>query len=64
MPSDLRNSTMAKAMGFIFLLFDVASAQEVPFAIPMHIQCILHESSFVSHLSLLTMKGVDFVVGM
>jgi len=33
---------MAKATGLIFLLFDVASAQEVPFAIPLHMQCILH----------------------
>jgi len=41
MPSDLRNSTMAKATGLIFLLFDVASAREVPFAIPLYMQCIL-----------------------
>jgi len=42
MPSDLRNSIMAKATGLIFLLFNVASAQEVPFAIPLYMQCILH----------------------
>jgi len=42
MPSDSRNSTMAKATGLIFSLFDVASAQEVPFAILLYIQCILH----------------------
>jgi len=42
MPSDSRNSTMAKAMGLIFLLFDIASAREVPFAILLYIQCILH----------------------
>jgi len=42
MPSDSCNSTMAKAMGLNFLLFDVASAQEVPFAIPLYIQCVLH----------------------
>jgi len=42
MPSDLHNSTMAKAMGLIFSLFDVASAQEVPFAILLYMQCILH----------------------
>jgi len=42
MPSDSRNSTMAKAMGLIFSLLDVASAREVPFAIPLYIQCILH----------------------
>jgi len=43
MPSDLHNSTMAKAMGLIFSLFDVDSA---PFAILLYIvffsdnQCI------------------------
>jgi len=42
MPSDLRNSTMAKATGLIFLLFNVASAREVPFAMPLYMQCILH----------------------
>jgi len=42
MPSDSRNSTMAKAMGLIFSLFDIASAREVPFAIPLCMQCILH----------------------
>jgi len=42
MPSDLRNSTMAKATGLIFLLFDVTSAREVLFAILLYIQCILH----------------------
>jgi len=42
MPSDSRTSTMANATGLIFSLFDVASAREVPFAIPLYIQCILH----------------------
>jgi len=42
MPSDQRNLTMAKATHLIFLLFDVASAQEVPFDIPQYVQCILH----------------------
>jgi len=42
MPSDSRNLTMAKATGLIFSLFDIASAQEVPFAIPLYIRCILH----------------------
>jgi len=41
-PSDSRNSTMAKAIGLIFSLFDVASAREVPFAIPLYIQCVLY----------------------
>jgi len=42
MPSDSRNSTMAMATGLIFSLFNVASAREVPFAIPLYMQCILH----------------------
>jgi len=33
---------MAKATDLIFSLFDVTSAQEVPFDIPLYIQCILH----------------------
>jgi len=39
MPSDSCNSTMA--MGLIFSLFNIASAREVPFAIPLYMQCIL-----------------------
>jgi len=42
MPSELCNSTMAKAMGLNFSLFDVTQAQEVPFGIPLYTQCILH----------------------
>jgi len=42
MPSDSHNSTMAKATGLIFSLFNVTSAREVPFAILLYIQCILH----------------------
>ena len=42
MASDKRNSMMAKAMGLIFSLFDVTSAQQVPFGIPQYVQCILH----------------------
>jgi len=37
-----RNSTMAKATDLIFLLFNVALAREVPFAIPLYVQYILH----------------------
>jgi len=40
--SDLRYSTMARATGLIFSLFDVVSAREVPFAIPLYMQWILH----------------------
>jgi len=42
MPSDLRNSTMAKATGLTFSLFNIASAREVPFAILLYMQCILY----------------------
>jgi len=42
MPSDSHSSTMANTTGLIFSLFDVASAQEVPFATPLYMQCILH----------------------
>ena len=41
MPSDRRNSIMAKATGLIFSLFDVASARQVPFGIPQCVQCVL-----------------------
>jgi len=47
MPSDSRNSTMAKAMGLIFSLFNVASARQVPFAILLYMQCILHGLTMV-----------------
>jgi len=39
MASDSRNSKIAKATG---LLFDIASAQEAPFAMLLYIQYILH----------------------
>jgi len=42
MPSDSRNSTMAKATGLTFLLYNIASAREVLFAILLYMQCILH----------------------
>ena len=41
MPSVKHNSITAKATGLIFLLFDVASAREVPFGTPQYVQCIL-----------------------
>ena len=42
MPSDKHNSIKAKATGLIFSLFDVTSAQQVPFGILQYVQCILH----------------------
>ena len=41
MLSDKRNWIMAKAMGLIFSVFDIASAREVPFGILQYVQCIL-----------------------
>jgi len=54
---------MAKAMGLIFLLFDIAS---VPFTIPMYVLGIIHgltSASFMQHPSLLTAKSVNLVEG-
>ena len=62
MSSDKRNSITVKPMGLIFSLFDVASAQEVPFGIPQYVKCILHGLTNVLHSSLLTAKGVDLAV--
>ena len=65
MPSDKHNLVMAKAMGLIFLLFDVASARQVPFGIPQYVQCILHGLTsvlFVSHSSMLTAKSVNLAI--
>ena len=62
MPSDKHNSITAEATGLIFSLFDVASAQRVPFGIPQYVQCILHGLTSVSHSFLLTAKSVDLVI--
>jgi len=43
MPSGQRNSIMAKAMGLIFSLFNITSAEEVPFGMPQYVQWIPHE---------------------
>ena len=42
MPSDKCDSITAKAMGLIVSLFDIASAQQMPFGIPQYVQRILH----------------------
>ena len=60
------NAIMAKATGLIFSLFDVASVGHVLFGIPQYVYNAffmdLPVSSFVSHSSLLTAKGVDLTV--
>ena len=65
MPPDKHNSIMAKAMGLIFSLFDVASAQEAPLAYRSTYNAFFMDlpvSSFVSHSSLLTAENVDLVI--
>jgi len=42
MPSDKHNLITAKAMGLIFLLFNVTLSLDVPFGIPQYVQYILH----------------------
>jgi len=59
MPSDSRNSTT----GLIFSLFDIASAREVPFAIPLYIQCLLQGLSTAIPFIFFTTKSVNLVVG-
>jgi len=67
MPSDKRNSITAKAMGLIFLLLDIASSKDVPFAMPLYMQYILHgfTGAFLCVLFIFShhKKGVNFVVG-
>ena len=62
---------MAKAMGLMFSLFNVASARHVPFGIPLYVQCILHGLTsvllcvpfiFAGSERLLTAKGIDLAV--
>ena len=68
MPSDKCNLITAKAMGLRFSLFDVASVGHGPFGLPQ--VCSMYNaffmelsvSSFVSHSSLLTAKGVNLAV--
>jgi len=58
---------MAKVMWLIFSLFNIASAQEVPFAILLHLQFILHGLTNVLlcvPLIFFTVKSVNLVVGM
>ena len=64
MPSDKHKLITANTTGLIFLLFDVASAREMPFGVPQYVQCIpqaltVPVSSFAS---LLTVKNVNLVV--
>ena len=66
MPSDKHNSITAKAMGLIFFTVQHCFSRTHAFWLLEYVQCILHVlipvSSFVSHSSLLTAKGVDLVV--
>jgi len=54
MPSDKRNSIIAKAMGLISLLFDIHSSLNVPFGSLQYVQYLfmdLPKPSFASHSS-------------
>ena len=42
MPSDKHNLITANATNLMFSLFDVGSAEDVPFGILQYVQCILH----------------------
>ena len=56
---------MAKVTGLIFLLYDVALAGHVPFVYHITYNAFFMDlpvSSFVSHSSFLTAKGVDLAV--
>jgi len=64
MPSDKRNSITAKAMGLIFLLFNIASSLDVYFCTPQYVQYILHGLTRALLCVPFTTKGVNFVVGM
>jgi len=62
MPSDQRNSTMAKATHLMFSLFNVALAQKVSFGTYNAFFMELPVPSFVFHSTLLTVKSVNLVV--
>ena len=65
MLSDKHNSIMAKATGLIVSLFDVASIGHVSLAYRSMYNAFFMDlpvSSFVSHSSLLTVKGINLVV--
>ena len=47
MPSAKHNSTMDKAIGLIFSLFDIALSRDVPFFQPQYTQCTYHGPTFV-----------------
>jgi len=47
MPSVKHNSITANATSLIILLFNVTSAQDMPFGIPQYVQCILHRLTSV-----------------
>jgi len=52
-----------RLQAWFFLLFNITSAWEMPFAIPLYIQCILTRALHCVHSSLLTTRSIDFVVG-
>jgi len=63
MSSDKQILTMAEATGLIFSFFDVISVRDVPFAILLYIQSILHGLTSVLLCVQVIVKSVDFVIG-
>ena len=47
LPSGKHNSIMAKTVGLIFSLFDIASSRDVLFGISQYIQCTHHGLTFI-----------------
>ena len=61
MPSGLgkRNSITAKAMGLVFLLYDITLSRDVPLYIPEYIQWKQHGLTFVLLCVPFLYAGVD-----
>jgi len=60
--SDSRNLTMTTAKGLIFLLFNIASARVVPFAMPCAYNEFFLDPPLYPNHPCFTTKSVDFVV--
>jgi len=58
MSSVSRSSTIT---GLIFLLFDAASAREVPFAMLLYIKCILHGLTSLCPIHLCSAQKVSIL---
>ena len=59
---DKCNQIMGNATGSIFSLFNIASAQEVPFGLPQHVKCILLGLTSVFLCVPFTIKSANLVL--